>query len=247
MQYLLTSFLLISFLNLGCAQNRANVFIEPAQQFVLGEYKNDPYTANLRNAGKVSVTVEVVTKADGTVQESSELQPGQSLRRKVTPETQLHFRNTSTQKAQVVARLSENVPGMRYLELNDDRYQTTEQTSTKSPKQSDTSGSDTPTKIDYNYTQSTTIPVGETAVFAPEQPMSHSAIISNRGRLEVQIRHRDTGQVTQSFGTGQRSKNTVFLGSHEVLTLLNTSKGSVKVSLALSENLEDFVLRSDRM
>ena len=208
------------------------------KQFVLGEYKDSPYTARLRNAGKDTIYMDVVLKDGGRVQETMPVAPGKSMKWDVDPSTQLHFRNPNGRQAKVVANLSENVPGMRYIDLDDDRYQR------ESVAPQNAAPKRVKAELVYNFSQSVKIPAGQTATFSPEVAARFSANILNRGQLEVRILDRKTGSVTQGFGTGRRASNTVYLHEGEVLTLINTSTGTASLTLELTEDLRGFQLSS---
>ena len=179
--------------------------------------------------------MDVVGKADRIVQTTIPLEPGKKVTRNVDPETQLHFRNTSQRKATILARLSEGVEGMRYVEPGEERFldvNTSPSNMPVSPRE----------KMVYNFQQEMTIPARQTLTFAPKTPATYSAVINNRGSMDVSIRSRETGTQTQGFGTGKRSSNTVYLNDGEVLTLINTTNRPARVRLELTEDLTGFSL-----
>lgn len=229
MRYLIFFFLLPALL----AVNDAGVTIPARQTFILGEYMNEAYNAKLINKGPQTVTVSLVSKVDGVVQQTLDLASGTSDRLQVEPAYEVHLTNDSDQPAEVQVRMSKRVSGMRYIgqdmptEASADAQETVRQDTRVFVPKKDAGSAKEKVVV--------TIPVGQQLVIGEGTSASYTAELRVTRQVKISIRDKETGAQTQGFGL--RGKERVHVRRHENIYVVNESGAPVKVTVEMTKSV----------
>ena len=100
----------------SCSTFKSGLTIPANQTFLLGEYNDANYTAQLVNKSNVTVTVKSVDKNSGEVIQSFGLAPKGRTKIYIGKEETVYFENESGKDVQVDVILSKSVEGMRYID-----------------------------------------------------------------------------------------------------------------------------------
>jgi len=237
MRYLL--FFIVAAALTSCAAGSAVVNIDAGQKFILGEFMDRPYQAKLRNQGTETITVQLVSKADGEIVKSVDIMPDAKARLAVSPDNEVHMLNKGSGPGLIAANTSvSGAEGMRYQPI-DAPTKVTLPAPAESPtvKAKPAAGQQIPMRFDYAY--DVEITAGGTFYFAEDQPVVYSAVIANKGsrNVDVKIRSRKNNRQTQGFGLGPYGKPQVNLNEGEVLTLVNNGNATARLKLKLNKEL----------
>lgn len=222
---------LLSFLALAVALNAcassAGVTIPARQQFILGEYKDAGYSANLSNQGKTTVLARVVDKQSQTVATEIELAPSASARVAVSKAQEVHLVNDNDRSGQVLVKANvAGVEGMRYVPVPD-----AEQPAPVTLSAGRTVTSTSATSTSTSTEASAELAPGQTLIIGEGSTGDYKVAIRNRGSdITVAARNQRTGERTQSFGLGRYGKETIYLRPNEELFLINDSARPTMVS-----------------
>jgi len=227
--------LLFSTLAAKCQRTSAGVTIPPQQTFLLGEYEDDGYTAKLVNKGAQNITIELKRKADDALISSVQLSPKQAKSFEVESGQVVAMVNSTDTEAQVSAKMSTKVVGMRYVEAKKSKASMQEepQTSTKaSPKSYSTVSNASSATSEVKETVSK----GQTLILGEGTSDSYSFSVRKiGGSIKVSIRNRETNEQTQGFGLGNVGVEEVNIRPYEVVYLINTGSVPAMVSVGFSK------------
>lgn len=109
---------LLVVLSTGCATNYANVDIPARQEFVLGEYADKGYKAELRNQGPGMVRIQGISKTTGENTQGFGLDAKGKATISVNKNETVLLKNENDEEILVKVKLSKNVEGMRYQPVN---------------------------------------------------------------------------------------------------------------------------------
>lgn len=117
----LTAVLLVTLAGLlvsSCATN-STLTIQPGEEFVLGEYQNSRFSAEVTNLSGEEIMVSIIDTASGTQVQGFGLPGRNSARITVSKQETVVFRNFSDETVRVRARLGRTVEGMRFQGVSD--------------------------------------------------------------------------------------------------------------------------------
>lgn len=228
MRLILTTLLLSLFLLPGCAQKTAGVTIPAQQKFILGEYMDSPYTANLNNQGSQPITVSLVNKKSRETSETILLESGAATKLQVSPAFEVHLRNATNKKGFVFVKMSKKVPGMRYVGKDDSGEK---KSSPKDNRVFITAKDAGPAQVSMTVT----IPPGQQLVVGEGSSTNYTATITSRGSHEVMVSIRDKQTGIQTQGFGLKGKDEVSIRRHENIYLVNKYNKDLKVKVTMSK------------
>ena len=113
-KYALVFTILIS-LN-SCSTFKSGLTIPANQTFLLGEFNDKNYSAELVNKSNLTVIVKAVSKKSGEVTQSFGLAPKGRTKVYISKDETVYFENENGTEVKVDVKLSKGVEGMRYIE-----------------------------------------------------------------------------------------------------------------------------------
>lgn len=102
-------------LTLGCGF-KSGLTIPANQTFILGEFNNKNYSAELINQSELKVMVKVIEKESGVVIRSFGLAPKERTKIYISKTNTVYFENENKVDVKVDVILSKGVEGMRYID-----------------------------------------------------------------------------------------------------------------------------------
>lgn len=102
----------------SCASNVAGVSIPARQEFVLGEFADKNYRADLNNRGKQQIRIAVLDKDTKEQTQGFGLAAGGKATVYISRDEEVHLVNESDREGKVRVTLNKDVEGMRYQDLN---------------------------------------------------------------------------------------------------------------------------------
>ncbi len=109
--------LLLALISLNaCSTFKSGLTIPANQTFLLGEYNNKNYSAQLINRSNFTVIVKAVDKESGQVSQSFGLAPKGKTKVYISKEETVYFENENGVDVKVDVILSKGVEGMRYID-----------------------------------------------------------------------------------------------------------------------------------
>lgn len=102
----------------GCAVN-SNIYLDPQQEFVLGEADARSFRLDMKNVGGEEVEVKAIETKTGEETQSLVLHPKQEATVIVSGSETALLRNASDKRTRVTVRLSKGVIGMRFQGLEE--------------------------------------------------------------------------------------------------------------------------------
>ena len=103
-------------LALGCSSFKSGLTIPANQTFILGEFNNKNYSAELINQSELKVMVKVIEKESGVVIRRSGLAPKERTKIYISKTNTVYFENENKVDVKVDVILSKGVEGMRYVD-----------------------------------------------------------------------------------------------------------------------------------
>ena len=103
-------------LALGCSSFKSGLTIPANQTFILGEFNNKNYSAELINQSELKVMVKVIEKESGVVIRSFGLAPKERTKIYISKTNTVYFENENKVDVKVDVILSKGVEGMRYVD-----------------------------------------------------------------------------------------------------------------------------------
>ncbi len=101
---------------LSCSTFKSGLTIPANQTFLLGEYNDQNYSAELINRSNLTVTIKAVDKNSGEVTQSFGLAPKGKTKVYISKDETVYFENANGIDVLVDVILSKGVEGMRYVE-----------------------------------------------------------------------------------------------------------------------------------
>ena len=103
-------------LALGCSSFKSGLTIPANQTFILGEFNNKNYSAELVNKSNLTVIVKALDKKTGEVTQSLELTPKGKTKVYISKDETVYFENENKVDVKVDVILTKFVEGMRYVD-----------------------------------------------------------------------------------------------------------------------------------
>ena len=103
-------------LALSCSSFKSGLTIPANQTFILGEFNNKNYSAELINQSELKVMVKIIEKESGVVIRSFELAPKERTKIYISKTNTVYFENENKVNVKVDVILSKGVEGMRYVD-----------------------------------------------------------------------------------------------------------------------------------
>jgi hypothetical protein len=97
----------------SCATN-STLTIQPREEFILGEFQNSRFSAEVTNLSGEEITVSIIDTASGEQVQGFGLPGRNSARITVSKQETVVFTNLSDETVRVRARLGRTVEGMRF-------------------------------------------------------------------------------------------------------------------------------------
>ena len=101
---------------LGCSSFKSGLTIPANQTFILGEFNNKNYSAELINQSELKVMVKVIEKESSVVIRSFGLAPKERTKIYISKTNTVYFENENKVDVKVDVILSKGVEGMRYVD-----------------------------------------------------------------------------------------------------------------------------------
>ncbi len=114
MKKLLFLFTILLSLN-SCSSFKSGLTIPANQTFLLGEFNDKNYSADLMNKSNMTVIVKVVDKNSGEITQSFGLAPKGKTKLYISKDETVYFKNENGTIVKVDVVLSKGVEGMRYI------------------------------------------------------------------------------------------------------------------------------------
>ena len=115
MRKLLFAFTILLTLN-SCSTFKSGLTIPANQTFLLGEFNDKNYTAELVNKSNLTVIVKALDKKTGEVTQSLELTPKGKTKVYISKDETVYFENENKVDVKVDVILTKFVEGMRYVD-----------------------------------------------------------------------------------------------------------------------------------
>ena len=112
---LLFAFTILISLN-SCSTFKSGLTIPSNQTFLLGEFNDKNYSAELVNKSNLTVIVKAVSKKSGEVTQIFGLAPKGRAKVYISKDETVYFENENGTEVKVDVKLSKGVEGMRYIE-----------------------------------------------------------------------------------------------------------------------------------
>ena len=112
---LLFAFTILISLN-SCSTFKSGLIIPSNQTFLLGEFNDKNYSAELVNKSNLTVIVKAVSKKSGEVTQIFGLAPKGRTKVYISKDETVYFENENGTEVKVDVKLSKGVEGMRYIE-----------------------------------------------------------------------------------------------------------------------------------
>ena len=103
-------------LALGCSSFKSGLTIPANQTFILGEFNNKNYSAELINQSELKVMIKVIEKESGVVIRSFGLASKERTKIYISKTNTVYFENENKVDVKVDVILSKGVEGMRYVD-----------------------------------------------------------------------------------------------------------------------------------
>ena len=101
---------------LGCSSFKSGLTIPANQTFLLGEFNDKNYSAELVNKSNLTVIVKALDKKTGEVTQSLELTPKGKTKVYISKDETVYFENENKVDVKVDVILTKFVEGMRYVD-----------------------------------------------------------------------------------------------------------------------------------
>lgn len=106
----------------SCATFTSGLIIPANQTFLLGEFNDKNYSADLINRSNLTVIIKAVDKYSGEITQRFGLSPLGRTKVYISKEETVYFENENGADVQVDVILSKGVEGMRYIKTNKNGY-----------------------------------------------------------------------------------------------------------------------------
>lgn len=99
----------------SCSTFRSGLTVPANQTFLLGEFNDKNYSAELINKSDLTVTVKAIDKNTGEVTQSFGLVPKEKTKIYISKDETVYFKNENLIDVKVDVILNKGVQGMRYI------------------------------------------------------------------------------------------------------------------------------------
>jgi uncharacterized secreted protein with C-terminal beta-propeller domain len=100
----------------SCSTFRSGLKVPANQTFLLGEFNDKNYSAELINKSDLTVTVKAIDKNTGEVTQSFGLAPKEKTKIYINKDETVYFNNENVIDVKIDVILSQFVEGMRYID-----------------------------------------------------------------------------------------------------------------------------------
>ena len=100
----------------SCSTFRSGLTVPANQTFLLGEFNDKNYSAELINKSDLTVTVKAIDKNTGEVTQSFGLAPKGKTKIYISKDETVYFNNENVIDVKIDVILSQFVEGMRYID-----------------------------------------------------------------------------------------------------------------------------------
>lgn len=118
MKNLLFAFTILLTLN-SCSTLKSGLTIPARETFLLGEFNDKNYSAELVNKSNLGVIIKVFDKNSGAVTQSFELAPKEKIKVYISKDETVYFENENGTDVKIDVILNKGVEGMRYIKNGD--------------------------------------------------------------------------------------------------------------------------------
>ena len=118
MKNLLFAFTILLTLN-SCSTFKSGLTIPARETFLLGEFNDKNYSAELINKSNSTVIVKAVDKKSGEVTQNFGLAPKGKTKVYISKDETLYFENENIRDVRIDVILNKGVEGMRYIKNGD--------------------------------------------------------------------------------------------------------------------------------
>lgn len=105
----------LAILLVSCSSMKSGLTIPAKQTFILGEFNDKNYSAELINRSTLTVSLKAVDKHSGEITQSFDLNPMGTTKVYISKEETVYFENDNGTDVKVDVTLSKGVEGMRYI------------------------------------------------------------------------------------------------------------------------------------
>ena len=110
--------LLSALLIVSCSSFKSGLTIPANQTFILGEYNDKNYSAQLKNKSNFKVIVKAIDKNSEAITQSFGLDAKGKTKIYISKNETVYLENENETDAKIDVILSEGVEGMRYIDNN---------------------------------------------------------------------------------------------------------------------------------
>jgi uncharacterized secreted protein with C-terminal beta-propeller domain len=110
--------LLASLLIVSCSSFKSGLTVPANQTFILGEYNDKNYSAQLNNKSNFTVIVKAIDKNSGAITQSFGLGAKGKTKIYIGKNETVYLENENKTDAKIDVILSKGVEGMRYIDNN---------------------------------------------------------------------------------------------------------------------------------
>ena len=110
--------LLSAFLIVSCSSFKSGLTVPANQTFILGEYNDKNYSAQLKNKSNFTVVVKAIDKNSGAITQSFGLGAKGKTKIYIDKNETVYLENENKTDAKIDVILSKGVEGMRYIDNN---------------------------------------------------------------------------------------------------------------------------------
>ena len=110
--------LLSALLIVSCSSFKSGLTVPANQTFILGEYNDKNYSAQLKNKSNFTVIVKAIDKNSGTITQSIGLGAKGKTKIYIDKNETVYLKNLNKTDAKIDVSLSKGVEGMRYIDNN---------------------------------------------------------------------------------------------------------------------------------
>lgn len=110
--------LLSALLIVSCSSFKSGLTVPANQTFILGEYNDKNYSAQLKNKSNFTVVVKAIDKNSGAITQSFGLGAKAKTKIYIDKNETVYLENENKTDAKIDVILSKGVEGMRYIDNN---------------------------------------------------------------------------------------------------------------------------------
>jgi hypothetical protein len=219
-------FLLLPLLT-ACQKSTAGLTIPPRQVFVLGEYMDAGYRADIRNDGPQPVTVRLINRDSRETDRELILVSGKQETVYVGANQEVRLYNNDDRKAKLLIEMNKGVEGMRYEGMDG---QPADRLTADPPASEDAPVTPRQDAGPAQRQVNREIPPGQQLIIGEGSSQQYTVRMRvTGGMIEVSGRDKRSGRQLQGFGLKGREEVTI--RPTEDLYLINTGQEAVRIRL----------------